>query len=125
MRLGVTQRHVRHMKRPPLIFVGTEAVPETCPRERCGKPVASHFSADPREPGTWSCTAGHGGVLNARPEVPPEPGEIPKGICRRCHQRPVTAKSGRGGGRGIFCDPCILEGRRLFSEPLDKEVPTP
>ncbi len=108
--------------RPLIAFAGRLTVPETCPRERCGRAVMTSFSADPREPGTWSCVAGHGGVLNMRPEVPPDPRQIPKGICHRCGSHPVTKRPGRGGGRGIFCDPCIAEGRRLFSEPIQREV---
>ena len=95
-------------------FVGTMTVPERCPRERCGQPVSTSFPLDHQAPGTWSCSAGHGGVLNTPPDtlVPDPP--VPTGLCRRCRLNQIPSKRVRGGHRGHFCTDCIEEGRREF-----------
>ena len=104
--------------KPVLVFIGTPAAPAACLRERCGQQVTVHIPADPKEPVTWSCLVGHGGVVNAKPELRTDPAKIPKGTCQRCAVRPVPAKRRRGGFRGGYCDECIEEGRRLFTEEV-------
>lgn len=98
-------------------FTGIEAVPQACPRERCGQPVAVYFPIDPTAPGTWSCVSGHGGVLNKKPDL--ERRQVPEnksGMCRRCGVRPVPPKRVRGGFRGHYCTECIDEGRSDWGE---------
>lgn len=101
--------------KPVLVFVGTPAPPTVCLRERCGQQVTIHGTADPKEPITWSCLVGHGGVVNAKPELRTDPTKIPRGICQRCGTEPIPMKRQRGGSRGRYCTECIEQGRRLFA----------
>ena len=107
-------------QRPALEFIGTEKAPEVCPRERCGQQVTVHGTADPRAPITWSCSVGHGGVVNTRPELRVDPTKIPRGTCQRCGIWPVPEKRRRGGFKGAYCDACIEEGLRLFAAEVTR-----
>ena len=97
-------------------FVGTLVIPDSCPRDRCGRLVTVSYPLDPQAPGTWSCTVGHGGALNRSPQAADLPSAKPAaGICRRCGVNPIPEKRQRGGHRGFFCTDCIEDGRRQFS----------
>jgi len=94
--------------RPVPAFVGLPAVPEICPRARCGQMVQVHRAMDPLEPVMWSCPVGHGGVVNTRPLEPAVLPQVEQGICRKCEVNPVPKTKIHGGRhRGTYCQECI------------------